>query len=78
MSDAQGVPTLGQRLLLPALACLTLGLAPYAPMPHVVEKLLWLFRGQSFAPIDVFDLVMHGAPWAWLALAVVRRPRKSG
>jgi hypothetical protein len=78
VSEGRGAASRGQRLLLPALACLTLGLAPYAPMPHVVEKLSWLWRGQSFQPIDVFDLVMHGAPWAWLVVALVRRSRESG
>jgi hypothetical protein len=63
-------------LLLPIVACLTLGLAPFVPMPHVVEKLIWLGRGESFRPIDVFDLLLHGAPWAWLLWTVIahRRP----
>jgi len=60
-------------LLLPVVACLTLGLAPFAPMPHFFEKLLWLFEAKSFRPIDVFDLLMHGAPWAWLVVALVLR-----
>jgi hypothetical protein len=58
----------------PLLACLTLGLAPYAP-PHLIEKLAWLARGQTLRPIDVFDLVLHGAPWAWLGVTLVRRRR---
>ena len=59
-----------------ALACATLGLAPFVPVPHVVEKLGMLARGQLVRPIDWFDLVMHGAPWALLvgkAVVVVRR-----
>jgi hypothetical protein len=58
------------------IACASLGLAPFAPVPHVVEKLGMLFRGQLVRPIDWFDLVMHGAPWALLvvkAVVVVRR-----
>ena len=47
-------------------ACLTLGLAPFFPEPHVVEKLRMLFTGKLVKPIDWFDLVMHGAPWALL------------
>lgn len=50
------------------LACATLGLAPFNP-PHVVEKLGMLLRGQLVRPIDWFDLVMHGSPWA---LALLR------
>jgi hypothetical protein len=59
--------------LLPLLACLTLGLAPYLPEPHFVEKLRWLFTGHRFRPVDVFDLFLHGAPWAWLLWALLRR-----
>ena len=66
----------GGSLLLPILACLTLGLAPYVPMPHLVEKLVWLYQGRSFRPIDVFDLLLHAAPWAWLAVALVGRLRQ--
>jgi hypothetical protein len=60
------------------IACASLGLAPFAPVPHVVEKLGMLLRGQLVRPIDWFDLVMHGAPWALLAgkalVAARRRP----
>jgi hypothetical protein len=48
------------------LACATLGLAPFVPVPHVVEKLGMLARGQLVRPIDWFDLVLHGSPWAAL------------
>ena len=58
-------------LLLPLIATLTLGLAPFVPEPHFFEKIRWLIQGKPFAPIDVFDIVMHGAPWAWLAYTVV-------
>jgi len=44
------------------LACLTLGLAPFAP-PHVWEKLQMLFRGELVRPLDWFDLLMHATPW---------------
>ena len=44
------------------LACLTLGLAPFAP-PHLVEKLGLLSRGELRRPIDWFDLALHAAPW---------------
>ncbi|MAT65167.1 MAG: RND transporter [Gammaproteobacteria bacterium] len=40
---------------------LTLGLAPFVPEPHLVEKLRMLFQGELSRPIDIFDLVMHGA-----------------
>jgi len=58
-------------LIFPMIATLTLGLAPFRPMPHVFEKLQWLASGHSFAPIDVFDLFMHGAPWVWLMITLI-------
>jgi hypothetical protein len=33
----------------------------------VVEKVGMLLRGQLVRPIDWFDLVLHGSPWALLA-----------
>jgi len=41
-------------------ASLLLGLAPFVPEPHLVEKIRWLFTGHAFRPIDVFDLFLHG------------------
>lgn len=51
---------------------LTLGLAPFVPEPHVWEKLKMLFDGSLARPIDIFDLVMHGAPWVLLGLKSIR------
>jgi hypothetical protein len=62
-----------------ALVCATLGLAPFVPVPHVVEKLGMLARGQLVRPIDWFDLLMHGSPWAVLVgKALVTLRRRSG
>jgi len=47
------------------IACLTLGLAPFAP-PHLLEKLQMLARGQLVRPVDWFDLMLHGTPWLLL------------
>ena len=62
------------RLTVPFVLSLTLGLAPFTPEPHVVEKLRWLLVdcGAGMKAIDVFDLFMHGAPWAWLVAETVR------
>ncbi len=43
--------------------CLTLGLAPFFPEPHIWEKLKMLASGTLTRPIDIFDLLMHGAPF---------------
>ncbi|MCG6930976.1 MAG: RND transporter [Desulfofustis sp.] len=48
--------------------CLTLGLAPFVPEPHVWEKLKMLFSGTLKKPIDIFDLAMHGLPFLLLIL----------
>ncbi|MEJ2329654.1 MAG: RND transporter [Gammaproteobacteria bacterium] len=48
------------------LAFATLGLAPFQPEPHVWETLKMLAAGELQRPIDIFDLIMHGAPWLLL------------
>lgn len=53
-------------------ACLTLGLAPFTPEPHIVGKLKWIAGGaEGMAPIDWFDTALHGAPWIVLAVLVL-------
>ena len=47
-------------------------LAPFYPIPHVVEKLLMLKNGTLQKPIDIFDLLFHLAPTAILILKIVR------
>ncbi len=54
------------------IACLTLGLAPFIPEPHLVEKLRMLAEGTLKKPLDIFDLVMHGAPWVLLVVKLAR------
>lgn len=51
---------------------LTLGLAPFFPHPHVYKQLANLVRGQLSAPIDIFDLLLHGAPWIAVVVVVIR------
>lgn len=50
------------------LLALTLGLAPFFPEPHIVEKLRMLKEGTLHKPLDIFDLLMHGIPWIVLLL----------
>ncbi len=52
--------------------CLTLGLAPYIPEPHVWQKLQMLLAGTLSKPVDIFDFVLHGVPWLLLVLKAVR------
>ena len=47
--------------------CLTLGLAPFVPEPHIWGKLRWVAGGaHGMGPMDWFDLVFHGLPWLLL------------
>lgn len=62
------------------LLCLTLGLAPYFPEPHLWGKLKWVAGGAvGMAPIDWFDLFFHGFPWLlalrWVVLRLSRKLR---
>ncbi len=61
-------------LLLLVVASLTLGLAPFAPEPHVWEKLKWVSSGaEGMAWYDWFDLLLHGSPWVLLLLGLAGR-----
>jgi hypothetical protein len=43
-------------------------LAPFRPLPHVVEKLIMLKDGRLTRPIDIFDLFFHLIPTILLAI----------
>jgi hypothetical protein len=47
-------------------------LAPFKPMPHVLEKLIMLKNGTLTKPIDIFDLFFHFIPTIILLLKVYR------
>ena len=51
-------------------------LAPFRPMPHVLEKLIMLKDGALTRPIDIFDLFYHLLPTIILVLKIVSRPAK--
>jgi hypothetical protein len=56
------------------LLCLTLGLAPYVPEPHIWGKLKWLWGGAvGMGPMDWFDLLLHGFPWILLIRLIIKR-----
>jgi len=54
------------------IAVMTLGLAPFVPEPHVWQKLNLLMAGGLHRPVDVIDLILHGAPWILLTAKIVR------
>jgi hypothetical protein len=51
-------------------------LAPFSPMPHVVEKLIMLKDGNLIRPVDIFDLFFHLSPSLLLAIKFLRRNNK--
>ena len=51
--------------------CLSLGLAPFTPEPHLLEKLKMLAAGELSKLIDLFDLVLHGTPWILLIIKLL-------
>ena len=55
------------------IAALTLGLAPFAPEPHIWEKLKMLAAGELVRPLDIADLALHAAPWALLLVKLYRQ-----
>ncbi|MGI9228217.1 MAG: hypothetical protein ACR2PU_05440 [Gammaproteobacteria bacterium] len=51
--------------------CLTLGLAPFTPEPHIWEKLKWIANGANgMRAIDWFDVFLHGTPWILLFVSL--------
>ncbi|WP_457648806.1 RND transporter [Profundibacter sp.] len=60
------------------MVALLLGLAPFVPEPHVLEKLRMLMAGELSKPIDIFDLVMHGAPWVLVLAKLARMGQRKG
>jgi hypothetical protein len=51
-------------------------LAPFSPMPHVVEKLIMLKDGNLTRPVDIFDLFFHLAPSLLPAIKFIRSVNK--
>jgi hypothetical protein len=54
-----------------------LGLAPFVPQPHLVEKLRMLFAGNLERPLDIFDLFFHLSPFLLLLLKGLAMGRKA-
>ena len=49
-----------------------LGLAPFFPEPHLVEKTRMLINGTLTKPIDIFDMVMHASLPILLIIKLIR------
>lgn len=60
------------------LFCLTLGLAPFLPEPHIWGKLKWIAGGAvGMTTMDWLDALFHGLPWLilirWLITQTINR-----
>ncbi len=52
-------------------AAVLLGLAPFVPEPHLVEKLRMAAHGELTRPTDIFDLFWHSWPLIWIVLRLL-------
>ncbi len=59
-------------------AAIFLGLAPFFPEPHIVEKVRMLMNGTLHRPIDIFDLFLHALPLVLLLLKLLRMAMTAG
>lgn len=52
--------------------CITLGLAPFLPEPHIWGKLKWIWGGAvGMQTLDWLDTLFHGLPWLLLVRFLV-------
>ncbi len=59
--------------LLPlAMVAVFMSLAPFAPEPHLVEKLRMLSNAELTRGIDIFDLFWHSLPIVLLVIRLIR------
>ena len=57
---------------------LTLGLAPFTPEPHIWGKIKWVMGGANgMQMMDYFDLVLHGAPWVYFIVVLLKNLKRS-
>lgn len=60
------------------LLCLTLGLAPFFPEPHIWGKIKWIAGGAvGMEAADWFDVLLHGFPFILLFRLLIRELIKS-
>lgn len=58
-------------------AAILMGLTPFTPMPHLIEKITMLINGQLSRPIDIFDLLFHLSPTILLLIKLGRASNDS-
>jgi hypothetical protein len=61
------------------IASLLLGLAPFAPEPHIWGKLKWILGGaEGMLLMDWFDFFMLGSPWVLLIFSLLLKLKSTG
>jgi len=56
------------------LLCLTIGLAPFKPEPHLWGKLKWIVGGANgMQLLDWWDVVVHGFFWILLIRISIKK-----
>ncbi|WP_291870989.1 hypothetical protein [Maribacter sp.] len=54
--------------------CLTIGLAPFFPEPHIFGKVKWIAGGAiGMQGKDWFDVLLHGFPYILLIRLLILR-----
>ncbi len=62
-----------KKYALPVALCLSLGLAPFVPEPHIVGKVRWILGGAAGMEwMDWGDTIWHGSPWMVLVSIAAR------
>ena len=56
-----------------AVAAIFMAALPFGATPHLVEKLGMLVDGTLQRPVDIFDLLMHGAASVLLIIRLFRQ-----
>lgn len=60
------------------LACLTLGLAPFFPEPHLWGKLKWIAGGaEGMVAMDWLDVALHSLPFLLLIRLIIVKLTKN-
>jgi hypothetical protein len=53
------------------LLCVTIGLAPFKPEPHIWGKIKWIVGGANGMGFqDWLDVLLHGFPWLILPFSL--------
>lgn len=66
----QAWPQHRSRVMVGVIGSLSLGLAPFFPHAHLYKQLVRLFEQRPAEPLDTLDLLLHGAPWAFLVVSL--------